>query len=322
MRMKKNVLVLLVVFSSSLFTFCKAQFNVYHPFPDSNAAWGETSYWLCMTCNPIDVGHNEFDYYVRGDTVVNGKTYSKLNISGGIEYDDLGSTVYQCYNYLFCLLRNDTLSRKVYASFKPNYGKDTLLYDFNLKVGDTLPMSYSNISNNFFVCSIDSILVGSTYRKQFIISQDSVSIYWAFDSITEGIGSWLGLMEDIYPPFEGGCNINCFEDSTIVFPAGGCTIFHTCPESAIHAIGKPQTTISVYPSPSAGVFTMRSSVVSGKWSVEVYNILGENVYSTNYLPPTNHYSLDLSAQPDGIYLYRVIANSGELIGEGKLVIQK
>jgi len=29
-----------------------------------------------------------------------------------------------------------------------------------------------------------------------------------------------------------------------------------------------------------------------------------------------------ASQPDGIYLYRVITNSGELIGEGKIMVQK
>ena len=50
-------------------------------------------------------------------------------------------------------------------------------------------------------------------------------------------------------------------------------------------------------------------------------MLGEKVYS-QYPIPTTQYTLNLSNQPNGVYLYRVIANSGKLIDEGKLIIQK
>jgi uncharacterized repeat protein (TIGR03803 family) len=82
--------------------------------------------------------------------------------------------------------------------------------------------------------------------------------------------------------------------------------------------------VSVYPNPSRGVFTIHSVGAQNfePVQIEIYNVLGEQVYSTNYPLTTKHYSLDLSSNPNGIYLYRVIANSGNIIGEGKLVIEK
>jgi uncharacterized repeat protein (TIGR03803 family) len=80
--------------------------------------------------------------------------------------------------------------------------------------------------------------------------------------------------------------------------------------------------IKVYPNPSNGVFTLQSSVVSRQLIVEVYNILGEKVYSDSYQPIANGYQLSLSSQPNGIYLYRIISENGNLVGEGKLVIQR
>ena len=56
-------------------------------------------------------------------------------------------------------------------------------------------------------------------------------------------------------------------------------------------------------------------------NIEVFNVLGEKVYSqftTHHSP----FTIDLSGQPDGIYLYRVVAEDGGFIGEGKLIIQK
>jgi uncharacterized repeat protein (TIGR03803 family) len=82
--------------------------------------------------------------------------------------------------------------------------------------------------------------------------------------------------------------------------------------------------VKVYPNPNVGVFTMELSVASNRCSVEVYNVLGENVYNTS-LPQTPKGALseiDLTTQPDGVYFYRVLNIDGGLIGDGKLIIQK
>lgn len=82
----------------------------------------------------------------------------------------------------------------------------------------------------------------------------------------------------------------------------------------------------VYPNPSNGMFTIQSSVAGGQWLVEVYNVLGEQVYNATLKQVQGDNSINLNGQPNGIYLYRVISEtglaSGEVIGEGKLVIQK
>ena len=79
--------------------------------------------------------------------------------------------------------------------------------------------------------------------------------------------------------------------------------------------------ISIYPNPNNGQFTIGSSVASGQLSVEVYNVLGEKVYSKfNIQHPT--FNIDISSQAAGIYLYRVIKEDGSLLGEGKVIVQK
>ncbi len=80
--------------------------------------------------------------------------------------------------------------------------------------------------------------------------------------------------------------------------------------------------LRVFPNPSNGTFIIQSSVVSRQWSVEVYNVLGEQVYLKSYQLSANGYQLDISSQPDGIYLYRVLTENGELVGQGKVVIEK
>ena len=85
--------------------------------------------------------------------------------------------------------------------------------------------------------------------------------------------------------------------------------------------------VRVVPNPNDGIFQL---VISNeqlviKSTVEIYNMLGQEVYSNSYQPiaishqPIN---INLSSKPSGIYLYRVITVTGELVGEGKFVIEK
>jgi OOP family OmpA-OmpF porin len=79
--------------------------------------------------------------------------------------------------------------------------------------------------------------------------------------------------------------------------------------------------VKVWPNPSDGKFTIESTVGSGKSSVEIYNMLGEKVYSETLRQAQGDNIINLQSQPDGLYLYRVISEKGELIGSGKLIIQ-
>ena len=82
--------------------------------------------------------------------------------------------------------------------------------------------------------------------------------------------------------------------------------------------------INIYPNPNNGRFTLESNSasISGKNTLEVYNILGTKVF-TEALPSTQgDNTINISNQPAGIYLYRILNNNGVLIGRGKVIIQK
>ncbi len=77
----------------------------------------------------------------------------------------------------------------------------------------------------------------------------------------------------------------------------------------------------VYPNPSSGQFIFQSSVAIGQSLVEIYNLLGEKVYS-QFTLHNSPFTINLSDKPSGIYLYRVTKEDGGLIGEGKIVIER
>ncbi len=91
----------------------------------------------------------------------------------------------------------------------------------------------------------------------------------------------------------------------------------------VNEIGNKNEGMSVYPNPNNGVFTITLShpeLVSGSQTIEVYNVMGERVKSEELRAKSEE--VDMGAQPNGIYFYRVIEENGELVGAGKLIIQK
>jgi trimeric autotransporter adhesin len=78
--------------------------------------------------------------------------------------------------------------------------------------------------------------------------------------------------------------------------------------------------LRVFPNPSNGVFNLYLSNVSAQSKVEVFNYLGENIYQSKI--NFGNTEINLGGQLNGIYLYRVISQTGALVGEGKVVIEK
>jgi len=76
----------------------------------------------------------------------------------------------------------------------------------------------------------------------------------------------------------------------------------------------------VFPNPSKGVFTLEQSAEKQSEVIEVYNVLGEKIYSSSFSAPRT--TLNLTGQPSGIYLYRITSEKGEAIATGKLILQK
>lgn len=92
------------------------------------------------------------------------------------------------------------------------------------------------------------------------------------------------------------------------------------PTLSVTEIKEKSTEVRVYPNPNNGRFTMLLSNINIVCNVEVYNVLGKKVYAET-LQQSQINSINLTGQPNGVYLYRVTTLTGELVGEGKLVKQ-
>ncbi len=84
--------------------------------------------------------------------------------------------------------------------------------------------------------------------------------------------------------------------------------------------------INIYPNPNSGSFVVSLShaeLVSALHPViEVYNILGEKVFAENLEQVQGNNFINLPASTSGIYLYRILDENNNLLGAGKLVIEK
>ncbi|HXB12326.1 MAG TPA: T9SS type A sorting domain-containing protein, partial [Bacteroidia bacterium] len=78
---------------------------------------------------------------------------------------------------------------------------------------------------------------------------------------------------------------------------------------------KNKTSISVYPNPTGGKFqlVMSNDQLGSKGSVYIYNMLGQNVYSQKLSIVNSQLSIDLSSQPEGIYMLRVQTGDGNTL---------
>jgi len=91
---------------------------------------------------------------------------------------------------------------------------------------------------------------------------------------------------------------------------------------AIDQISQNNENIVVYPNPSNGVFTFQSSVVSRQSSVlDIYNMLGERVYAKQLTTGNSPFTIDLSNNTSGIYLYRITTEDGSVNATGKLIVE-
>lgn len=79
--------------------------------------------------------------------------------------------------------------------------------------------------------------------------------------------------------------------------------------------------LAVYPNPSTGLFTFRASWLTPQTSVKVYNMLGQMVYYSQLSITNSAYTINLSRMEHGMYFYKLISGTGDVIGKGKLVVK-
>lgn len=292
----KNILLLIALFAA---LSSQSQTNLYHPFPDSNAVWNINYYWACMGSEP---NNDLFSLTYSGDTIIGSTSYHKLN-TPFIDHQSVGTCGGGTTGYQGAI-RHDGPGKRVYF-VPPSSGNEQLLYDFNLQVGDTVEgYLETNAWPADVVQEIDSVLVGNTYRKRWIIN----TCYNI--SLIEGIGSTYGLIQP-----SPGCvtdlpdyAITCFrQNGETLFPdtVSNCELITAIP--AVHPV--PDGLI-IRPNPCHGSFSIDFGTLVTKTEIRLTDISGKLVLVEQV---DGRQQVSVENLRSGVYILSVISGGKNLL---------
>ncbi|MEM6264442.1 MAG: hypothetical protein AAGI38_18145 [Bacteroidota bacterium] len=184
--------------------------------------------------------HGIYEYFISGDSILNGKTYKKvyahsLNFKNGLHRLWRPPFYIAGPDYFEALVREDTVARKVYGVFHKTYQnrasfslsyctphQEEVLYDFSLQVGDTTQWCgpYGGIHDSLLSISWqphDTVIpMGGGYG---MYGHDTLKVYKTkHNTFYEGIGFEGGFLEakERYDVFDHKLRYYCREKD------GGC----------------------------------------------------------------------------------------------------
>ncbi|MDO9185231.1 MAG: T9SS type A sorting domain-containing protein [Bacteroidia bacterium] len=290
-----------------------AQTSVYHPFPYSNAIWTFQNSDVASndsgSCTGINICYIDYQYRLLGDTIVSGKKYANIYCDVSFANCSCGPNSSQSvYAGYAGAIRNDTLNKRVYSA---NFtGTEQLLYDFNWVVGDTFTTC------NNIIAVVDSVMIGSNYRKRFITS-DSVHFI-------EGIG-YVGMVggngSDL---FWSQCSLSmspyytfiCYTDSTESY------VLHPeyCNPITIGIPNEPyqETTLNIYPNPSINRITIKFNKAQYRTNVKIISVLGEEIRNMNFTG--EELIIEKNEIKNGIYFIQTL-DERNIVTNRKVIIE-
>ncbi len=281
-----------LLFSLFLTLSLYSQTNVYHPFPDSNAVWNFNYQSYCFSQGQAN---DNYSIVISGDTIIKNQTYLKLH-TPFVQALSIGGCGSRTIGYKGAF-REDIANKKVYF-VPPLDSTEKLIYDFTLQVGDLIN-GYLQLHSPDTVLSIDSVLVGNSYRKRWLINRCYNISY------IEGIGSTYGFFGQSpgcatdFPGF----SLYCFQQNgQSIYPstAIGCQII-----TSIKNIESDYRAIDISPNPSFGV--VHIDALNPIENVLIYNMKGQLLKRMNN--PKGQFELP---KEQGLYIVQIEDIEGTL----------
>lgn len=242
-------------------------------------------------------------YYVDDTIVHNGNVFYKIFETGEF-YQEVINPPGPCNEaYLYEGEYRGAVRTENGKTYELIGQEEHLLMDFTLNVGDTL---FSYISPGLIIGSIDSVLVGSEYRKRFNFSNGDICNW-----MIEGIGHELGLFEPMSIVLEFASEFHCYGENNIPLFGDMNCILHVGYED----FSAQNNNISIYPNPTSGKFTINVSELANSiksyFLTDIYGkmILQKNIDWNN----NNVFEIDLSKYKTGIYFLRLDTENQRII---------
>jgi hypothetical protein len=148
-----------------------------------------------------------------------------------------------------------------------------------------------------------------TYRGAYAPNSDS----FLYDVALDNVGGFLATGW-VVPQLPDTGNQDIW---VLKVDSNGCEVFNCLYTSGGEVINNMEEGVSVYPNPVSSQLAISSRQYAIK-TIEIYNVLGENVYSEQQRNGEREISIDVSDLNAGIYLYRVRTEYGK-VWTGKMV---
>jgi len=278
--------------------------------PETNSYWKSEYESIPDFCPCFGLCYYE-QLTITGDTLLGDHVYHKVDKSLLLMLDNCDES-YSYKGYVGAF-RNEVNEKKVWY-VPAGESEESLLYDFDIEAGDTLSPGYLfDESLNYYVESIDSVLIGTDYRKRYMIRSDINNGALPFE-IIEGFGG-----PNLLAPatnwfcFEEGYIFNCINISDSIIFGGSCDYL-----TGSRANESDDALLEITPNPTNGI--VRILIHSGEGrarNIEIFNMHGTRVISMTSLE--EEITADLSPFPAGLYHIRV--RSGRNIYSGKIVLK-
>ena len=265
---------------------------------------GGNTKWIKYITNPIcDVVGASIKALKNGGYLVCGYWDDSLNWNGNT-----------AYTHMYMAKLNDTGSLVWSHTYgiSNRQGYTVLCTTRELPNGDIVGCGYSQDS-------LKKGITGVILRTDSNGNQKWFRYYYKFYPTNEDYLSDINLTSDGGFIASGFTYDNPENFWVVKTDSLGCDTIG-CNFTGIEQIKENDIGVKVFPNPSTGQFTLSLSNVPEKCNVEVYNVLGERVESEKVKGESEE--IDLSGQPNGIYLYRVITENGGLVGSGKVIIER
>ena len=186
------------------------------------------------------------------------------------------------------------------------------LFDFNGTNGSNPDGSLTLFGSQLFGMTFD----GGINESGNIFALDTNGLYYKdlFDfngtNGAEQYGSVMAAGSKLYGMTKEGGN----KGEGVIFKVDTNSVS----TAGINQIEFPLNTIDLYPNPNNGDFVISLKGITVMTHIEVYDILGQNIYQNILSPATTH--IKMGSQPAGIYLYRVITEDGKYNVSGTFII--
>ncbi len=299
--MKSNALLVILLFFSG-----KMVFGQTPNYLADGSKWRINSVGLSNTTPCWTEG--KYVVEIVGDSVIGGLTYKHLIYHGVMSESPINPlpgvicNADYTFSNLYGFVRQ--AGKKVYSYDLIN-SVDTLLYDFDLQVGDTLPLTIINSDTAITVTAITNFQVGNETRSIFDLSTNlGVS-----EKLIEGIGHNKGFLGHMQP-FE------FFESDLICYSRNDTTYYDNGVDVCDLNVGlnefQSKIEVDVYPNPTSDFVTITSAHMGEIQSFEIVDLLGAKCAIMVDFSSNEKAVVNLESLASGNYILQLYQRNGEV----------